>query len=413
MSGRIKQRLVRPDLVAHLGLALLGAEEHVLVDDDPVDVGADLGAVELGAGQGELARGLCDPALGRRHRGPLLLQAEGGGRIELAQRLLALAGVGPGLAQLEGTPVAEEGVAFALGQLQVLLRPRELLLGPLQLGAGDEALAQQGLQVVEGALCLLQLAFGVGDRGHRLLLLDPALALLRVLELEVAPLDLQAGRRQVFLVLDDLQLQLLLGLRELRLRLLEQGLVAPDLFLEGRRVEEDQEIALLHELSLRGEGDDLGLVALDGGGVGHGPEGLQGPALHDRDLERSLPDGRGGDAGRPFASREEAREDGESRRGPGGRRPHVPGGGGRRRGGLEVLARPGLAAEPGSRVGRGLAGGRLHLLARAVSEATQLRNREGGGAHGVAPRRTRPEASSGRLESRAPVARSSSARATW
>ena len=98
-------------------------------------------------------------------------------------------------------------------EVEVLARPRHLLLGALELGAGDEALGEERLQVGERRLRLLQLPLGVGHRGGRLLLLHPALALLHVLQLEVALLDAQAGGGQLLLVLDGLELQVLAGLQ--------------------------------------------------------------------------------------------------------------------------------------------------------------------------------------------------------
>src|SRR2546426_203701 len=77
--GQDEERLVRPDLVAHLGLALLGAEEHILVDQDPRHVRPHLAARELLLGEGELGARLLDPAL-RGGDGRLLLGDAVGGR---------------------------------------------------------------------------------------------------------------------------------------------------------------------------------------------------------------------------------------------------------------------------------------------------------------------------------------------
>ena len=121
-----------------------------------------------------------------------------------------------------------------------------------------------------------------------LVLLDAALALLHVLELELALLDAQLRGQQLLAVLQPLQLQVLARLRELRLGLRQQRLVAPDLLLEGRRVEQDQQVALLHQLALGCQRRDLGLVALDRGGVGDRAHRLERAGLGDRDAERSL-----------------------------------------------------------------------------------------------------------------------------
>ena len=126
------------------------------------------------------------------------------------------------------------------------------------------------------------------DRGGRLLLLDAALALLHVLHLEVALLHAQPRRQQLLLVLDRLELEVLARLRELGPRLGEQGLVLPDLLLEGGGVEEDEQVPRLDHRALGREGDDLRLVALDGRGVGHGAQGLKRPRLRDRDPEGPL-----------------------------------------------------------------------------------------------------------------------------
>ena len=237
---------------------------------------------------------------------------------------------------------------------------------------------------------------------------------------------LRRAADQVLLVLDALQLQVLLRLRHLGLGLLQQGLVAPDVLLEGRGVEEDEQVALLDHLAFGGEGDDLGLVALDGRGVGHGAQGLQGAALDDRDLERALLDGGGGDAGRARRRRRRAARGGTPRLPgrPGSRRRAADGAGPPRQAPSQVGPRPGLAVEPGPRVVHGLAGRRHHLRAGAQGQAAQALGGEGRGAHGVASRRTRASrpggaraggaggASEGATSS-SPVTRLSSARATW
>ena len=296
---------------------------------------------------------------------PLLRRAIGGGRLELARRLLALDRVGAGLGQLEGPAEVRERVAAATGQVQVFLGPAHLLLGALQLGLRDEALGEERLQVGEGALGLLEVALGVADRGRGLVLLEPALALLDVAQLEVAPLHLEPGGGQLLVVLDLLEVHVLPRLHEVGLGLRQKGLVAADLLLEGRRVEEDEQVVLLHELALRGQGHDLGLVALDGRGVGHGAEGLEGAGLGDRDLERPFLDPGGGDALRGIAA-------GERERQPEGQRPRPPRRRRRSGAGGDAPPRPGparLSRVQASRRSQGRAGLRragVHLQERSA-----------------------------------------------
>ena len=282
------ERLVRPDLVPHLGLALLRAEEDVLVDDDAGHLGAHLAARQLLLRELEPRRGLLDPALRRGDRRLLLGHAVGARALELAQRLAARLRVRAGLAELERPAEAEQRVAAPLGELQLLARARDLLLRALELSPRDEAFGEQRAQVLERGLRLLQVALRVRHCLGDLVLLDAALALLHVLQLEVALLDAQLRRQHLLAVLQPLQLQVLARLRELRLGLPEQRLVAPDLLLEGRGVEQDQQVALLHGLPFRCHGRDLGLVALDRGGVGHRAHRLERAGLRDRDPERPL-----------------------------------------------------------------------------------------------------------------------------
>ena len=100
--------------------------------------------------------------------------------------------------------------------------------------------ASSGFRSSCGALGLLQVALGVAHGGLGLLLLQPALALLDVLQLELAALDLLPRGGQLLPVLDALELQVLLRLLQVGLGLREQGLAAADLLLEGRRVEEEE-----------------------------------------------------------------------------------------------------------------------------------------------------------------------------
>ena len=69
------------------------------------------------------------------------------------------------------------------------------------------------------------------------------------------------------------------------------GTALADLFLKGSRIEEDQEIALLDELALGCQRDDLGLVALDAGRVAGCARRLQGAGLDNTNHELTHPGG--------------------------------------------------------------------------------------------------------------------------
>ena len=306
--GQDEQGLVRPHLVAHLRLALLGAEEHLAIDHDARHVGAHLRASELLLGQGQLARRLLDAAVGGGDGRLFLLHAVGGRRLQLAEALLGEDGVGARLRQLQRPAELHERVAPALGEGQLVAGPRHHLLRALQLLLRDEPFGEQRLQVLVGTEGLLQLALRVGHRRRRLFFVEPPLALLHVLQLQAAPLDLLARGREVLVVLDHLQLRILPCLREVGLLLGELGLAATDLLLEGGGVEEDQEIALLDQLPLGGDGHDLGLVALDGRGIRDRAQGLHVTRLHDGDAEHAAAHLGGGHAGGIAARQEDGRE---------------------------------------------------------------------------------------------------------
>ena len=380
--GQDEQRLVGPHLVAHLGLALLGPEEDVLVDDDAGHVGAHLGARELLLGQGQL--GWPPPGCGSPRRAMaerFCSRRYGAAGLELARALPVMRRLrlAPGTSPAGGrscTSASRRRLASSSSS-----RARDTACGrAVQLLLGDEALGQQRLQVLVGAARLLQVALRVAHRRRRLLLAQAALALVHVGQLQLAALHLLARGGQLLLVLDALQLEVLLRLLEVGLGQGEQRLAAADLLLEGRAVEEEQHVALLHELALRHDGHDLGLVALDGGGVGHRAQGLQRAALHDRDVERRLLRPRR--SRRPAGSasrRRQAGGHGESRRPPtaaaaaSGR---LAGGGHQR---AQVLARPVLAAQPGPRLARGASAPPREAARAAPSARATARRRRGSG----------------------------------
>src|SRR6266511_664451 len=167
----------------------------------------------------------------------------------------------------------------------------------------------------------------------------------------------------------------------------------------------------LDQLALGGEGHDLGLVALDAGGVGHGAQGLERPRLDDGHPERTLADGHGGRPRVGGLSQDEPRErargeDGEESR------EHPPGPLARGLGEpAQVVAGPGLAPQPRPRV----AGRRGGVLAEPDPGLAGPAGRpfHGERAHGAAPGAASPGASANSLStSRDPTTRLRSRRAT-
>ena len=127
--GQDEQRLVGPDLVAHLRLALLGAEEDVAVDHDAGHVGPHLGARELLLGQGQLAGRLLDAALRGRDGRALLLEAVGRRRDSSWRRLSLVSSASERACDSSsGRPKFVERVAPAPGQGEVLAGARHRLL---------------------------------------------------------------------------------------------------------------------------------------------------------------------------------------------------------------------------------------------------------------------------------------------
>ena len=173
-------------------------------------------------------------------------------------------------------------------KLEIFLRLVDRLLRPIELELGDEPLGEERLQVLEARLRLLELALRLRELGRRLRLRQFSLAFDHGLELELREPELVLRLRELLLRRDREQLQLILRLHQLRFRLRQLRFRALELVGEGLAVELHQEIAHRHLRSLGHDLQNLRLAPGDGGGVGHRPQRLEGPDLHDLDLERSL-----------------------------------------------------------------------------------------------------------------------------
>src|SRR3990172_1658809 len=251
--GQHDERLVRPDLIAHLHLAFLAPEEDVLVDDQARDGGANLAffqVLALGLDARHELRVLAPGKLERRLRPR---QPVGAGALRLAAALLAVGDRGARGLDLRGPGVLHVRAVLDPEKLEVFFRLVDRLLRPIELELGNEPFGEERLQVLEARLRLLELALGLGELGRGFRLRELALPFDDAPELELGETELVFRLRLLLPRRDRKELELPFGLYQLRFGLRELRLRALELLGERLAVELHQQVAHPHPRPLRGE----------------------------------------------------------------------------------------------------------------------------------------------------------------